>query len=176
MLHVCEKSESHSGVSDSLGPYGLYSPWNSLGQNTGVGSLSLLQGIVPIQGWNPDLPHCRRSLCLQNILYLSQQGSPLHVCIYICDIYTHTPDCMYAFLVTALVSDFFVTLWTVAHQAPLSVGFSRQEYWRELPCPPPGDLPDPGIEPRSPKLTHGFSTTGAAWEAHCMYICVCVYT
>ena len=39
----------------------------------------------------------------------------------------------------------FVTLWTVAHQATLSMGFSRQEYWRGLPCPPPGDLPEPGI-------------------------------
>ena len=42
--------------------------------------------------------------------------------------------------------------WTVAHQAPLSMGFSRQEYWSELPFPSPGDLPDPGIEPRSPTL------------------------
>ena len=41
----------------------------------------------------------------------------------------------------------FATPWTVAHQAPLSMGFSRQEYWRGLPCPPPGHLPDPGIEP-----------------------------
>ena len=41
----------------------------------------------------------------------------------------------------------FVILWTVAHQAPLSVGFSRQEYWSGLPCPPPGDLLDPGITP-----------------------------
>ena len=38
------------------------------------------------------------------------------------------------------------TLWTVGHQAPLSTGFSRQEYWSGLPCPPPGDLPNPGIE------------------------------
>ena len=38
------------------------------------------------------------------------------------------------------------TLWTVAHQAPLSTGFSRQEYWSGLPCPPPGNLPKPGIE------------------------------
>ena len=44
------------------------------------------------------------------------------------------------------------TLWTVAHQAPLSMGFSRQEYWSGLPFPSPGDLPDPGIEPRSPAL------------------------
>ena len=43
-------------------------------------------------------------------------------------------------------------LWTVAHQAPPSMGFSRQEYWSGLPFPSPGDLPDPGIEPRSPTL------------------------
>ena len=43
-----------------------------------------------------------------------------------------------------------VTLWTVACQAPLSTGFSRQEYWNGLPCPPPGHLPNPGIEPMSP--------------------------
>ena len=41
----------------------------------------------------------------------------------------------------------FVTLWTAAHQAPLSVEFSRQEYWSGLPCPPPGDFPSPGIKP-----------------------------
>ena len=44
------------------------------------------------------------------------------------------------------------TPWTVAHQAPPSTGFSRQEYWTGLPFPSPGDLPDPGIEPRSPTL------------------------
>ena len=43
-------------------------------------------------------------------------------------------------------------LWTVARQASLSMGFSRQEYWRGLPYPPPGDLPNPGIKPRSPAL------------------------
>ena len=46
-------------MSNSLRPHGLYSPWNSLGQNTGVGSLSLLHGIFPTQGLNPGLPHCR---------------------------------------------------------------------------------------------------------------------
>ena len=46
----------------------------------------------------------------------------------------------------------FATLWTVACQAPLSMGFSRQEYWSGLSCPPPGDLPNSGIEPRSPTL------------------------
>ena len=48
----------------------------------------------------------------------------------------------------------FVTPWTVVHQAPLSMGFSRQEYWSGLPCSPPGDLPDPGIEPVSLCLLH----------------------
>ena len=62
--------ESRSVMSDSLQPHGLYNPWNSPGQNTGVGSLSLLQGIFPTQGSNPGLPHCRW------ILYqLSYQGS-----------------------------------------------------------------------------------------------------
>ena len=46
----------------------------------------------------------------------------------------------------------FATPWTVAHQALLSMGFSRQEYWSGLPFPSPGDLPDPGMEPRSPGL------------------------
>ena len=45
----------------------------------------------------------------------------------------------------------FVTPWTTAHQAPLSMGFSRQEYWSGLPCPPPGDLPDLGIKPVFPE-------------------------
>ena len=54
--------ESSSVLSDSLWPHGLYSPWNSPGQNTGVGSLSLLQGIFSTQGSNPGLPHCRRIL------------------------------------------------------------------------------------------------------------------
>ena len=50
-----------------------------------------------------------------------------------------------------------MALWTVACQAPLSMGFSRQEYWSRLPCPPPEDLPDPGIEPSS--------LTSPAWQA-----------
>ena len=69
MIRV-EETESHSVVSNSLRPHALYSPWNSLGQNTGVGSCSLLQGISPTQGMDPGLPHCRW------ILYqLSYQGS-----------------------------------------------------------------------------------------------------
>ena len=60
------------------------------------------------------------------------------------------------------------TLWTVAHQAPLSMGFSMQEYWSGLLCPAPGDLPDPGIKPTFLPLlalAGGFFTISAAWEA-----------
>ena len=62
----------------------------------------------------------------------------------------------------------FATLWTVAQQVPLSMGFSRQEYWSGLPCPPPRDLPDSGVEPTSlvsPSLAGGLFTTSAPWEA-----------
>ena len=61
-----------------------------------------------------------------------------------------------------------VTPWTAARQAPLSMGFSRQEHWSGLPCPPPGDRPNPGIKPESlgfPALAGGFFTIGATWEA-----------
>ena len=61
-----------------------------------------------------------------------------------------------------------VTLWTVAHQVPVSMGFSRQEYLSGLPCPPPGDLPNLRIKPAtptSPALASVFSTTHATWEA-----------
>ena len=69
---IIVKSESESrSMSNSLRPHGLYSPWNSPGQNTGVGSPSFLQGIFPTQGSNPGLLHCRK------ILYqLSHKGTP----------------------------------------------------------------------------------------------------
>ena len=62
----------------------------------------------------------------------------------------------------------FATLWTVAHKAPLSMGFPSQEYWSGLLYPPPEDLPDPGIKLTSlmsPAVTGGFFTTSATWEA-----------
>ena len=68
---TCEQSESWSVVSDSLWPHGLYSPWNSPGQNTGVGSLSLLQGTFLTQGTNPGFPPHYRWILYQ----LSHKGS-----------------------------------------------------------------------------------------------------
>ena len=70
-----------------------------------------------------------------------------HVCVCVCAL-----DCFSHVWLLA-------TPWTIAHQAPLSIGFSRKEYWSGLPYPPPGDLPHPGIEPRSPAWTGRFFTT-----------------
>ena len=60
----------------------------------------------------------------------------------------------------------FATLWDVARQAALSMGFSRQEYWNGLPFPSPGDLPNPGIELMFPALAGRFFTTSITREAH----------
>ena len=148
---MCKWSESRSVISNSLWPHGLYSPWNSPGQNTGVGSLSPLQGIFPSQGSNPGLPHCRKILYL-----LSHKGSPRilewiaypfssacswprnrtgvssiagrfftywawrkpNVCVCVC-----VCVCMQVQVSPVWL---FVILWTVALQAPLSMGLSRQ--------------------------------------------------
>ena len=62
----------------------------------------------------------------------------------------------------------YATLWTVAYQASLSVEFYKQEYWSDLPFPPPGDLPFPELEPASlmsPALAGRFFTTSTTWEA-----------
>ena len=68
-----------------------------------------------------------------------------------------------------------VTPWTVAHQAPLSMGFSRQEYWSGLLFPPSGDLPDPGIKPASPALEGWFLTT-AKNHLRPLYLFFCFWT
>ena len=63
----------------------------------------------------------------------------------------------------------FAAVWTIDSQAPLSMGFSRQEHWSGLPCPPPGDLPNSGIEPASlmsPTLARRFFTGSATWEGN----------
>ena len=79
------------------------------------------------------------------------------------DVFACVPACS-----VASVGSDLATLWTVARQPPLSMGFSRQEYWSGLPCPPPGDLPHAGIKPASlisSALTGGFFTTSSTWEA-----------
>ena len=74
----------------------------------------------------------------------------------------------------------FMTQWNVAHQAHLSIGFSRQEYWNKLPCPPPGVLPNPGIKLtslNSPVLAGVFFTSSATWESLqllCSFLLFCI--
>ena len=93
--------------------------------------------------------------------------------------------CLGPFTICCVLSCFspvwlFVTLWIVASQAPLSMGFSRQEYWSGFACPPPGDLLSPRIEPaslKSPALSDGFFTTCATVEGTlslCMGVCMYV--
>ena len=80
-----------------------------------------------------------------------------YIYVYIC-VHACVRACVRACSVASVVSD-SATLWTIACQAPLFVGFSRQEYWSGLPCPLPGDLSDPEIEPTplmSPALAGGF--------------------
>ena len=82
---------------------------------------------------------------------------------------TSQDECVYVCVLSSFSHvGFLATLWTVAHQAPLPVEFSRQEYWSGLPFPSPGDLPDPGIEPSSltsPALAGGFINSRATREA-----------
>ena len=129
----------------------------------GPGRLLASAGLVvrAVLGGGVDLgsPHCGRpeELCQEvgvgswegNVLISSYQ---VHACVlshFSCVRLSVTPS-------------------TVACQAPLSMGFSRPEYWSGLPCPPPRDLPNPGIKPvsiMSPALPGGFFTISASWEA-----------
>ena len=109
----------------------------------------------------PSQSQSPNSLCSQFLPSNPLSLCPLHACVLNC--FSHVR--------------LFVTPWTVVHQAPLSVGFSRQEYWGGLPCPPPGDLPRPGIEPAaltSPALAGRFLTTGVTWEALPLSVCVLI--
>ena len=68
----------------------------------------------------------------------------------------------------------FVTSWAIFHQAPLSMGFSRQEYWSGLPFPSPGGLPNPRIKPTCPVSLALAMDSLPTWEAD-IYVCVCIY-
>ena len=82
----------------------------------------------------------------------------MDVCMCVC-VCVRTLSC-------SVVSYSFVTPWTMARQAPLSVGFPRQEYWNGLSFPSPGDFPDPGIEPASPPLAGRFLTMESPGKPH----------
>ena len=128
-VYVCVCVYVCSVVSNSLQPHGLQSsrllcPWNFSSKDTGVGCHFLLQGTFPTQGWNPHL------LCLLHLqadsLLLAPPGRP-------------------PMLLCAV--RLFATPKTAARQAPLSMGFSRQEYWSGLPCLLQGIFPTQGSNP-----------------------------
>ena len=144
---------SDSAILWTVSPVRLLCPWNSPGKNTGVGFHSLLQGIFQTQGSNLSLLHCR-----QILYHLSHQGSPYSIVVY--------------YKILSII----LCVCMLSHFSPVQVcypmdcslpGFSRQEYWRGLPCLPPGDLPNPGMEPTSLiflALTGRFFITSATWE------------
>ena len=98
------------------------------------------------------------------IILRSGQWAPRKLVLKIKDMASHDIVCMLIHFSSVWLC---ATLWTLAYWVPLSMGFFRQEYWRGWPCPPPGNLPDPGITPRSlrsPALTGGFFTTSNTWK------------
>ena len=96
----------------------------------------------PRAACHPAITWCPTDFCL-SVLRWTSWGT-----VFLLWVFPHCGG------LTAKLCPTFATPWTVAHQSPLSMGFSRQEYWNGLPFPSPGDLPDPGIEPGSPAL-HG---------------------
>ena len=159
----------------------LLCPWDSSGKKTGVGCHFLLQGIFLTLGSKLCL---LRFLRCRQILTAELLGKPLSAyCKVMRQVWRNKAVrdkkadscslCKYITILTlyyscnSRVSDscclvrllscvrLFATPWTIAYQAPPSMGFSRQEYWSGLPFPSPGDLPNPGIEPRSPALRAG---------------------
>ena len=117
----------------------LLPPWDFPGKSTGVACHFLLQGIFLTEGFNARLPQ---------LLHWRVDSLPLN---HLGSIYMSYKYIIEHWSEAKLLNRvrLFATSWTVAYQAPLTMGFSRQEYWSGLPFPSPEDLPDPGIEPGS---------------------------
>ena len=108
--------------------------------------------LVPWPGVEPTLPAMEGEVSTtgspgMSFLFSHSLSSPLSLWLYL-SLSLKNTQCAYMLSYFSHVR-LFATPWTVARQAPLSMGFSRQEYWSGVPCPPPGDLPDPGIKPAS---------------------------
>ena len=117
--------------------------------------------------------------CINHIILvfiLFDHSLPLCVCVCI-HMRAHTHTHIYIYIHAQLLScvQLFVTPLTVADQAPLSMGFSRQEHWSWLPFPSPGSFPNPEMEPVSPALAGGFFTTVPPGKPSvCVCVCVCM--
>ena len=123
-LRLCE---SHSVVSNPLSPHGPYSLWNSPGQSTGVGSLSLLQGIFPTQGSNTGLPHCRQ------ILYqLSHKGSP-RILEWVAYPFSCRSSCPRNWTGVSCIAGNFLTNWAIREYLRLcrTGEWNREKEWKE---------------------------------------------
>ena len=147
------ESESCSVVSYSFWSHGLQSPWNSLGENTGMGSLSLLREIISTQGSNPDgfftdwvirkaPPVYWEIINIRTVLVSIMSWIKVYRLSGVL--------CVCAKLLPSCLTLPLYGLYNLP--APSVHGFSRQEYWCQLPFPSPGDLPNPGIKPAFPAL------------------------
>ena len=112
------ESESHSVVSNSLGPHGLYSPWNSLGQNTEVGSLFLLQEIFPNQGLYPGLSHCRQ------ILYQLNHKGSLRILEWVAYPFSSGSSRPRNWTGVSCIADGFLTNWAIREAQGIRQGIS----------------------------------------------------
>ena len=129
-------------------------PWKRTWQPTPVFLPGEFQGrLGDYSPWSPKELDLTEQLSL-SVVYMSHHSPPHSLLPFL-----HSRTCM---LSSFSCVRFFAILWAVARQAPLSMGFSRQEHWSGLPCPPPGDLPHSGIKPASPAspaLAGSFFTT-----------------
>ena len=129
----------------------LLCPCNFPTKNTGMGCHFLHQGIFPIQGSNS----CPVSSALAGGFFTTGTTRETHV-YTMCHVLSHFSHVQLC-----------ATPWTVVHQAPQSMGFSRQEHWSGSPCPPPEGLSNPGMEPTSlmsRAIADRFFATSATWE------------
>ena len=160
---VCSLAPLGCGVSASLCFLLPWQFWDGV-----VDCPFLLQGSFPAQRLKPDVLHCRQSPAFFTD---SHHGSPVLRTVWVCvcrachswtlyDIFLMNKEIKAIFIRPVGVQCsvllncvwLFVTPWTIAHHAPPSMGFSRQEYWSGLPFPSPGYLPDSGMEPGPPAL------------------------
>ena len=108
---------------------------------------------------------------MSSIVIRNFKGYTTFVCVCVC-------VCVYECTCVLGCVQLFATPWTVAHQAPLSMGFHRQEYWSRFSFSTPEALPDPGIEPASlasPALAGGFFTTAPPGKLHTIFIVITKY-
>ena len=152
LVFLEKQSESNCDEGENLGS--LSSPWLQPHPSFFLTFSTVTPGLSP---------GCKRYHYLIYILFFIPRILPAEDYLFSwrrekC-LLTHTALCAQPFSRVQL----FTTPWTVAHQAPLSMGFSRQEYWSGLPCPPPGDLPNPGIKhlPQCKQILHHLSTRDA---------------